>query len=178
VTYVYKTVDSPLGPLKLIATARGLAAILWDTQDPDRMRMSPLVARARHPILLEAQRQLREYFGGRLRSFTVPLDLQGTEFQRRVWTALLAIPFGETRTYGQIARQLGMPTASRAVGAANGQNPLSIIAPCHRLIGSKGDLRGYAGGLGIKRRLLDFEAVDAEGGRGKRTLSAPSEDRP
>ena len=102
-------------------------------------------------------RSLADYFKGKLKKFTVPLDFQGTDFQKRVWKALLTIPFGETRSYGEIARQLGKPTASRAVGAANGRNPISIMAPCHRVVGSTGQLTGFAGGLKAKNRLLTLE---------------------
>ena len=110
-----------------------------------------------HPVLLEAEQQLREYFAGERREFTVPLDLGGTPFQNRVWRALLSIPFGETRTYTEIARQIGKPAAVRAVGAANGRNPISIIAPCHRVLGSTGNLTGFAGGLQAKAHLLALE---------------------
>ena len=110
-----------------------------------------------HPVLVETERQLGEYFAGERRTFDVPLSFAGTDFQKRVWAALLAIPFGETRSYGEIADQLGAPGASRAVGAANGRNPISIIAPCHRVLGSNGKLTGFAGGLEAKAFLLDLE---------------------
>jgi methylated-DNA-[protein]-cysteine S-methyltransferase len=112
----------------------------------------------RHSVLLEAERQLAEYFAGTRRTFELPLDFEGTEFQRSVWAALLTIPYGETRSYGQIARQIGRPKAVRAVGAANGRNPLSIVAPCHRVIGASGELTGFAGGLETKEFLLALEA--------------------
>jgi methylated-DNA-[protein]-cysteine S-methyltransferase len=108
-------------------------------------------------LLAETERQLGDYFAGRLQAFTVPLDFHGTEFQKAVWAALLTIPFGETRSYGEIARQIGRPSASRAVGAANGRNPISIIAPCHRVLGSNGALTGFAGGLAAKDYLLGHE---------------------
>lgn len=155
--YAYKIVDSPVGKLKLVASGKGLAAILWEKDDPDRVRLGPLVEEEDHPLLAETGRQLREYFDGRRRAFTVPLDFQGTAFQKQVWSALLTIPFGETRSYGAIARQIGRPAASRAVGAANGRNPISIIAPCHRVIGSNGALTGFAGGLAAKTCLLELE---------------------
>ncbi len=113
-----------------------------------------------HPILLTTRTQLEEYFAVRRKEFTVPLDLRGTPFQKRVWETLLAIPFGETRTYGQLAVQLGKPGAARAVGAANAKNPISIIAPCHRVIGSSGKLTGFAGGLNAKAHLLHLEGCD------------------
>ena len=153
----YKSISSPVGRLKLVASERGLAAILWENDDPERVRLEPLVEDPSDPILIETERQLASYFAGKLKAFDVPLDFKGTAFQKSVWAALLTIPFGETRSYGDIARQIGRPTASRAVGAANGKNPISIIAPCHRVIGSTGALTGFAGGLATKERLLGLE---------------------
>jgi methylated-DNA-[protein]-cysteine S-methyltransferase len=160
-TYSYKKIDSPVGELKLVASDKGVTAILWENDNPDRVPLGPLMVESENPILRETERQLGAYFAGKLQTFTVPLDFKGTAFQRRVWEALLTIPFGETRSYGEIARQIGNPSASRAVGAANGKNPISIIAPCHRVIGSTGKLTGFAGGLEAKERLLGLE-------RGKR----------
>lgn len=159
-THYCKTIWSPVGELTLVAGDRGLAAILWENDKPDRVRLGALIEKADHPVLLETERQLGEYFAGERRSFDVPLSFAGTDFQKRVWAALLAIPFGETRSYGEIADQLGAPGASRAVGAANGRNPISIIAPCHRVVGSTGKLTGFAGGLEAKAFLLDLERVD------------------
>ena len=156
-TYSCKTTDSPVGPLKLVASDRGLAAILWKEEKPRRVPLSALVEDPDHPVLVETGRQLRAYFAGRLTTFGLPLDFQGTAFQKSVWQALLTIPFGETRSYAEIARQIGRPTAVRAVGAANGRNPISIVAPCHRVIGSNGALTGYAGGLAAKQHLLGLE---------------------
>jgi methylated-DNA-[protein]-cysteine S-methyltransferase len=156
--YLTKTVESPVGALKLIASDLGLAAILWPNDDPQRVRFGALVESPEHPVLVAAQRQLGEYFAGTRKVFSLPLDFAGTEFQRTVWAALLTIPYGETRSYGEIARQIGRPSAVRAVGAANGRNPLSIVAPCHRVVGSTGKLTGFAGGLGTKAFLLTFEA--------------------
>jgi methylated-DNA-[protein]-cysteine S-methyltransferase len=116
------------------------------------------VQEKRHPVLVEAERQLAEYFDGRRKEFTLPLDVSGTPFQRAVWNALSTIPFGETRSYAGIASQIGNPKAVRAVGAANSRNPVSIVVPCHRVIGSSGALTGFAGGLDIKAQLLAFEA--------------------
>lgn len=155
--HAFKTIRSPVGELTLVAEARGLAAILWENDRPGRVRLGPLVADAAHPVLVETERQLREYFGGRRRAFDVPLSFSGSAFQQRVWQALLTIPFGETRSYGEIAHQIGNPAASRAVGAANGRNPISIIAPCHRVVGSNGKLTGFAGGLDAKKYLLELE---------------------
>ena len=156
-THAFKTIWSPVGELTLVADDRGLAAILWQDDRPGRVRLGALVEKTDHPVLLETERQLGEYFAGERRSFDVPLSFAGTDFQKRVWAALLAIPFGETRSYGEIAHQLGAPGASRAVGAANGRNPISIIAPCHRVVGSNGKLTGFAGGLDAKAFLLALE---------------------
>ena len=155
--YAFKTVASPVGALKLVASDAGLAAILWEGDDPGRVRLGPLAEDASRPLLVETERQLGAYFDGALTTFSVPLDFKGTDFQKSVWAALLTIPFGETRSYGDIARQIGRPTASRAVGAANGKNPISIIAPCHRVVGSTGALTGFAGGLAAKEHLLGLE---------------------
>ena len=160
-TYVYKMMKSPVGELKLIASDKGLAAILWENDDPARVRLNPLQQNNNHPILLKAEQQLKDYFAGKLKSFSIALDFAGTEFQKKVWNALLTIPFGETRSYSQIAKQIGSPKAVRAVGAANGKNPLSIIAPCHRVIGANGKLTGFAGGLEAKACLLGIEAKAA-----------------
>lgn len=155
----YKTIPSPVGELTLIAGDQGLCAILWENEDPTRVRLGEMKERASHPILQEATRQLQNYFAGKLERFTVPLDFAtGTDFQKKVWLALTTIPFGETRSYAQIAAQIGHPSAVRAVGAANGKNPLSIIAPCHRVIGSNGKLTGFAGGLKAKAFLLALES--------------------
>ena len=153
-----KEIDSPAGGLRLVASEAGLVAILWENENPRRVRLGQLVADDRHPALLETERQLHEYFAARRKQFDLELDFAGTPFQCRVWRALLTIPHGETRTYTEIARQIGNPTASRAVGAANGRNPLSIVVPCHRVLGAAGDLTGYAGGLDAKAYLLALEA--------------------
>ena len=160
-TYFYKTMKSPVGELKLIASDKGLAAILWEKDSPRRVRLGPVSEDKKHPVLLETERQLNDYFSGKRKSFSLQLDFKGTEFQKKVWAALLTIPFGETRSYGQIAKQIKSPKAVRAVGAANGRNPISIIAPCHRVIGSTGKLTGFAGGLETKARLLALEREEA-----------------
>lgn len=156
-TYVSKIIDSPVGKLTLVASHNGLAAVLWENDDPKRVPLEAVSQAEDHPALLAAETQLKEYFAGQRTSFDLPLDFEGTDFQKRVWSALLQIPFGETRTYGQIARQLGHPRAVRAVGAANGRNPISIVAPCHRVIGADGTLTGFAGGLAAKKYLLRIE---------------------
>ncbi len=159
-SYFYKLMDSPFGELKLVATDKGLTAILWEKDDPRRVRLGPMKLDPDNEFLKETEKQLKAYFDGQLKKFTVPLDFNGTEFQKQVWAALLTIPFGETRSYGEIARQIGRPDASRAVGAANGRNPISIIAPCHRVLGASGKLTGFAGGLDAKDHLLRLEGRD------------------
>lgn len=154
----YKIIESPVGKLKLVATDKALVAILWEKDRPRRVRLGEMVADFRHPVLVETELQLREYFSGKRKTFSIALDMRGTRFQKEVWEALLAIPFGETRSYGQLAKQLGNPRATRAVGAANGRNPISIIVPCHRVVGSSGKLTGFAGGLETKARLLSLES--------------------
>lgn len=156
----YTFMDSPVGRLKLVASDKGLAAVLWENDSPRRVPLTDLKEDANHPVLRKAKQQLREYFAGKRRSFSLPLDMQGTPFQKDVWQALLDIPFGETRSYGELARLLGRPSASRAVGAANGRNPLSIVVPCHRVIGTSGKLTGFAGGIETKAHLLDLERGD------------------
>jgi methylated-DNA-[protein]-cysteine S-methyltransferase len=157
VSYAYKVIDSPVGKLKLVAKGSKLSAILWENDKPERVRLGPMREEQGNPVLAEAERQLNEYFAGKRNCFELELEFAGTEFQRKVWAALLAIPFGETRSYREIALQIGNPKAVRAVGAATGRNPISIVAPCHRVVGTSGDLTGFAGGLGTKRVLLDLE---------------------
>ena len=159
--YVYTVTDSPVGRLTLVASDEGLAGILWAKERRGRVRLPLDTEDGRHPVLVETGRQLNEYFAGRRQAFSLTLDLTGTAFQKLVWTALLTIPFGETRSYGEIARQIGRPGAARAVGAANGKNPVSIVAPCHRVVGSTGTLTGFAGGLEAKAHLLALEARPA-----------------
>jgi len=148
---------SPVGQLKLVANEQALVAILWDNENPKRVRLAELIEDVSHPILLNTQQQLIEYFSGQRKVFDIPLDFEGTDFQKKVWRALLTIPYGETRSYKQIAQQLGNEKAVRAVGAANGKNPISIVAPCHRVIGAGGALVGFAGGLDKKEILLRLE---------------------
>ena len=179
--YVCTTMPSPVGELTLVASAAGLAAIIWEGDDTSRVPLGPMAEDPGHPILMEAERQLGEYFAGRRRAFDLPLDFHGTLFQKQVWSALLRIPFGETRTYGQIARELGRPGAMRAVGAANGRNPLSIVAPCHRVVGASGALTGFAGGLAAKARLLALEGIDygenaTKGSCGPKAVRSPRGD--
>ena len=153
--YSYHT-SSPVGRLFLAATAKGLARLEFEA------RIMKLDARTiqlyeSRQALAPYLRELDEYFAGKRSVFTVPLDLRGTDFQLRCWRALLDIPYGETRTYGDIARAIGHPQAFRAVGMSNNRNPVAIVVPCHRVVASGGSLCGYGGGLGIKRKLLDLE---------------------
>jgi len=156
-----KTISSPVGVLRLVASDTGLVAVLWENDSPTRVRVGETMESPTHPLLIEAARQLDEYFAGARTVFDLELDFVGTEFQESVWSALLAIPFGETRTYQQLATAIGKPTAARAVGAANGRNPISIVVPCHRLVGFNGRLTGFAGGLENKQYLLTLESRQA-----------------
>ncbi len=150
----YSTLPTPIGELVLTADADGaLTRLYLPNRPPDTSGWE------RDDALLEpVRRQLAEYFAVERTGFDVPLRPTGARFQLQVWAALLKIPYGETASYGEIAREIGHPTAFRAVGAANGQNPIAIIVPCHRVIGSNGSLTGYGGGLPTKRALLDLEA--------------------
>lgn len=156
-SYAHKTVKTPVGLLKLVASDKGLAAILWENDDPKRVRLDHGLEDKKHKVLVEAERQLLEYFAGTRDAFSLPLDFSGTPFQKKVWAALCRIPFGETRSYADIAKEVGSPKAVRAVGSANGKNPISIVAPCHRVIGKNGKLTGFAGGLKVKGFLLGLE---------------------
>ncbi|HEX3914164.1 MAG TPA: methylated-DNA--[protein]-cysteine S-methyltransferase [Steroidobacteraceae bacterium] len=153
-TRYFMWTDSPVGSLNLIAGEVGLIAIVWKNYDPRRVRLINLCESRAHPALIEAERQLRDYFAGSRQTFDLKLDFVGTDFQKKVWNALLAIPYGQTRSYAEIANTIGNSRVARAVGAANGKNPISIVAPCHRVIGSDGHLVAYAGGLAAKRYLL------------------------
>lgn len=158
----FTEMDTPVGVLKLVAHDHALVAVMWDNEDHKRVRLANLVRQDDHPILLKTQQQLQEYFAGQRQQFDVPLDFEGTEFQKKVWQALLSIPFGETRSYKQIAEHVGSVNAMRAVGAANSKNPISIIAPCHRVVGASGKLVGFAGGLDNKAILLTLESSNSK----------------
>ncbi|HUA16296.1 MAG TPA: methylated-DNA--[protein]-cysteine S-methyltransferase [Verrucomicrobiae bacterium] len=164
------TITSPIGPLFLAASERGLVALEFDQRLPGQqtIRPNPRDLRAeRARVRFEESsaalrpyiRQLEEYFAGERREFTFALDLRGTEFQLDCWRALLTIPYGETRTYADIARAVGRPQGFRAVGMANNRNPVAIVVPCHRVIASDGTLCGYGGGLDVKRKLLELEGA-------------------
>jgi methylated-DNA-[protein]-cysteine S-methyltransferase len=146
-----RVVESPIGPLRLVANDDALVAIEFDA--------TPEPTSPPHPILDWAERELAEYFGGTRRTFTVKLAPVGTTFQQRVWDALLRVPYGKLESYGAVARAIGSPAAVRAVGAANGRNPIPIIVPCHRIVGSNGDLTGYGGGMAKKQWLLGHEGT-------------------
>ena len=153
----HTVVDSPCGPLTLVAQGSALCGLYMVRQ---RHRPDQLTFGEPDPgagIFARAETELKEYFAGQRNEFEVPLTLVGTPFQQRVWTALQDIPYGATTSYGELADRLGQPTASRAVGLANGKNPISIIVPCHRVVGASGSLTGYGGGLERKQYLLDFE---------------------
>ncbi|PKH21004.1 glycosyltransferase [Enterobacterales bacterium CwR94] len=156
-TFYAKLMPSPVGVLTLIANDTALVGVLWENELVGRVTLMPQQQKDDHPILVNAERQLGEYFVGERQCFELPLTFIGTPFQQSVWAELVKIPFGETRSYRDIAEQIGNPKAVRAVGAANGKNPISIIAPCHRVIGSNGKLTGFAGGLDNKSRLLTLE---------------------
>ena len=153
------TIDTPVGDLRVIAGENGLRAILWGTEDVGRVASinDDDLVEGTTPVLARAVTQLNEYFAGTRRDFDLELDPVGTPFQQSAWMVLRAIPYGRTISYGQQARQLGDPRKARAVGAANGKNPLSIVVPCHRVIGSGGGLTGFAAGLEVKSWLLDHE---------------------
>jgi methylated-DNA-[protein]-cysteine S-methyltransferase len=155
----YALLPTPVGALTLAASATGLRYILWPNDEPTRVPGGAEVGDASaHPILAVAARQLEEYFAGERTEFDVPLEPQGTEFQLACWQALRTIPYGQTVSYGEQARRLGDVNKSRAVGAANGRNPLSIIVPCHRVVGSDGSLTGFGGGIEAKAWLLAHES--------------------
>lgn len=156
-TYYHKKMRSPVGELDIVASDKGLAAVLWENDDPNRIKINKGEEKNDHPVLLETEKQLNEYFDKKRTEFTLALDFIGTEFQKQVWETLLTIPFGKTRTYGQIAKQIDNPGSVRAVGSAANKNPISIIAPCHRVIGASGQLVGFAGGLVNKCYLLNIE---------------------
>ncbi|MFF9622724.1 methylated-DNA--[protein]-cysteine S-methyltransferase [Streptomyces griseosporeus] len=151
----HTVIDSPYGPLTLVAED-GVLCGLYMTDQRHRPPEETFGTPDETPFA-EAEEQLEAYFAGDLKEFTLELCLNGTPFQRRVWDELRTIPYGERRTYGELAAALGNPAASRAVGLANGKNPIGIIVPCHRVVGADGSLTGYGGGLERKQRLLDFE---------------------
>jgi methylated-DNA-[protein]-cysteine S-methyltransferase len=157
--------QSPIGQLTLVATDTGISEVHFE-----RERKTNSAKNDDHPLLKKCEKELTEYFAGKRKEFTVPLDLHGTDFQKKAWGALCAIPYGETRSYKQQAQKIKNVAAVRAVGAANGSNPVAIIVPCHRVIASNGHLHGYAGGLKIKQFLLQLEGIEVQSFK----LSQPS----
>ncbi|MGB0113313.1 MAG: methylated-DNA--[protein]-cysteine S-methyltransferase [Ilumatobacteraceae bacterium] len=155
---LYSTIiTSPVGDLTIVVSDAGLRALLWPDEDPARVRDTDAIEQPRHPVIVQVVEQLDEYFSGERQDFDVPLDPVGTEFQRSAWEALCTIAYGSTISYGEQARRMGDARKARAVGAANGRNPISIIVPCHRVVGANGALTGFAGGLDTKAWLLDHE---------------------
>jgi AraC family transcriptional regulator, regulatory protein of adaptative response / methylated-DNA-[protein]-cysteine methyltransferase len=175
-TLHFTRILTPLGPMLAAAHDEGLALLEFT----DRQRLAAQLLRLRrklratpvpllNPVLERTQQELDAYFAGALRDFTIPLDPAGTPFQHDVWRVLRAIPYGTTRSYGEQASLMGRPTASRAVARANGDNPISIIVPCHRVVGANGRLTGYGGGLWRKQHLLDLEVKQGDGEAGRHT---------
>lgn len=162
-TIYHTTLITPIGQLLVTSSDRGLVRVIL----PNENRLDPISDRQKHfpnAILLESKErnrevinQLLEYFNGTRKVFSLPIDLRGTDFQKSVWEAVRKVPYGQTRSYGDIAKAIGNPRASRAVGAANGANPISIVIPCHRIIGSDGSMTGFGGGIPLKQKLLDLE---------------------
>ena len=155
----HATIDSPIGPLGLVATDNGLRAVSWRGDETTVKLPDDMVEDPGHPILRQTAQQLSEYFDGSRTGFDVPLDLRGTAFQEAAWRALGDIPYGSTRSYGEQAALIGRPKAVRAVGQANGRNPVPIVLPCHRVIGANGSLTGFGGGLDLKTQLLNHEGA-------------------
>ena len=156
--YFYTVMDTPVGDIVLIADNKNLCSIYWPNQEPDKKKFHNLERKAHSKVLRTVVKQLYQYFEGKRVVFDLPIKMVGTTFQRKVWDALTSIKFGETASYRDIAKKVGNPKAARAVGAAIGKNPISIIIPCHRVIGSNGKLTGFAGGVVAKEFLLDLES--------------------
>ena len=154
---VSTVMDTPVGPLTIVVSADGVRAILWPDEDPGRVRLAAVSTGSDHPVIVATVTQLTEYFDGEREEFDLPLDPVGTDFQQAAWMALRTIPYGTTVSYGEQAARMGDRRKARAVGAANGRNPISIVVPCHRVVGSNGSLTGFAGGIGTKAWLLDHE---------------------
>lgn len=156
------TMESPVGQLTLVATDEALCELSWggDHSFGERSLAVSAEVRPEHPVLVQAVRELTEYFAGTRQRFDVPVETAGTEFQQSVWQALRGIPYGETINYGEQARRIGKPSAVRAVGGANGRNPVGIIVPCHRVVGADGSLTGFGGGMDAKAWLLAHERAN------------------
>lgn len=156
-TLYYKTVASPVGTLRLIASDKGLSAVLFAGGRSKQISDNAMQQDDNHPILKKAEMQLAEYFSGKRKAFDLPLDPKGSVFQLKAWRELQKIPYGQTISYGEQARRVGDAKKARAVGMANGRNPLAIVVPCHRVIGKDGTLTGFGGGIKTKQYLLDLE---------------------
>jgi methylated-DNA-[protein]-cysteine S-methyltransferase len=165
ISHFFQKMPSPVGELFLVSTETHLTSVLFGRADTARAKASDDMLEENKPVLQVAKEQLEAYFAGKLTQFDLPLLFYGTDFQQLVWKQLLLIPFGKTISYGQMATALGDIKASRAVGAANGKNPIAIIAPCHRVIGASGDLVGFAGGMAAKEYLLRHEGVLKDSGQ-------------
>lgn len=153
----YKIINSPVGYLKIVVDDNVLVAILWDKERSNRVKLDKMVEDKKHPLILETEKQLGEYFQQKRKTFNLPIKTDGTFFQQEVWKFLSQIPYGSTWSYKDVAVKINRPNAVRAVGSAIGRNPISIIIPCHRVIASNGSLAGFAGGLNHKKALLDLE---------------------
>jgi len=157
-TLYYKTINAPIGPLKLMASDKGLCALMFDGGRNSKIYFDGAIEQSdTHPVLQKAEKQLAEYFAGKRVDFDLPLDMRGTVFQLKAWRELQKIPYGQTISYAEQARRVGDVKKARAVGMANGRNPIAIIVPCHRVIGTSGALVGFGGGLKTKQYLLDIE---------------------
>ena len=157
-TLYFKTIPSPVGSLRLMASEKGLCAVLFEGGRKNKLSIEGGLERHDdYPLLMQAEKQLKEYFAGKRKTFDVPLDVHGSIFQIRAWRELQKIPYGETISYGEQARRIGDAKKARAAGMANGRNPLSIVVPCHRVIGASGELTGFGGGLKTKDFLLKHE---------------------
>ncbi|WP_413294870.1 methylated-DNA--[protein]-cysteine S-methyltransferase [Bdellovibrio sp. HCB185ZH] len=154
-TLVQKKLETQIGPMFLIVSEKGLRGLLWKKQNVPFNPGSEKI----EALLLKVEQEITEYLSGNRKSFSIPLDVEGTEFQKRVWNELAKIPYGETKSYKEIAMALKDANACRAVGTANGRNPVSIIVPCHRVIAASGKLAGYAGGIEVKKALLAIEGL-------------------
>jgi methylated-DNA-[protein]-cysteine S-methyltransferase len=156
----YKFINTPVGQLKIVVNEKSLVAILWDNEKLNRVKLDQMLEDKNDLLILETEKQLNEYFHHQRTVFDLPLEMHGTLFQKTVWKWLSRIPYGETWSYKDIAVKMNNPKAVRAVGTANGRNPISIVIPCHRVITSNGNLGGFAGGVDRKKNLLDLESSD------------------
>ena len=157
-TLYTKTIDSPVGALQLVASERGLCAVIFSTGKTKEVSFDGIIEdHSDHPVLQKTEKQLAEYFTGKRKQFDLKLDMRGTVFQIKAWRELQKIPYGQTISYGEQAARVGDAKKARAVGMANGRNPLAIVVPCHRVVGSSGALTGFGGGLPVKKKLLELE---------------------